>query len=77
MDYFNYEKLVVFCILYSNAPLETKITHLFSLISTDVPSHNGYSTSMIVNRPEDPTIHRIFAYMAIITCLITTEVLRG
>jgi hypothetical protein len=34
-------------------------------------------TSFIVNDPQDPTINRIFAYMAIISCLITTEVVRS
>jgi hypothetical protein len=51
---------------------------LFDLIAIDSPSQMpGHATQMIVNQPEDPTIHRVFAYMAIITCLITTEILRG
>ena len=33
-------------------------------------------TYFIVNDPDDSTIHRIFAYMVIISCLITTEFLR-
>lgn len=49
---------------------------MFDLIASEVPAHAGY-TQMIVNNNADPTIHRIFAYMAIITCLITTEMLRG
>ena len=77
MDYFNLEKLIVFFILYSNAQLESKVGHLFELIASEVPAHAGYNTQMIINNNADPTIHRIFAYMAIITCLITTEVLRG
>jgi hypothetical protein len=78
MEYFDLEKLIVFFLLYTNAPIEQKITQLFDLIAIDSPSHMpGHATQMIVNLPEDPTIHRIFAYMAIITCLITTEILRG
>lgn len=40
-DYFEWEKLVVFFILYSNASKEQKSLQLFDLISEDVPGAIG------------------------------------
>jgi uncharacterized membrane protein len=77
MKSFDLEKLTVFFIMYSSAPVQMKSSQLFNLLAEDVPQAIGGCTQMIVNRPEEPKIHRIFAYMAIITCLITIEVLRG
>jgi hypothetical protein len=77
LDYFDLEKLTVFFILYSSATSEDRSTALFYLFAEEVPTKLGVYTQMIVNRPDEQCFNRVFAYMAIITCLITTEVLRG
>lgn len=47
------------------------------MIAEDVPCLVGQTTQYIVNNQTNDTIIRIFAYLAVLTCLITIEIVRG
>lgn len=77
MEYFDLEKLTVFFVMYSSAPKEQKVKQLFDLISIKVQTSLSDQHFRVISPKDEHTIHRIFAYMAICTCLIPIEILRG
>lgn len=67
-DWYDFDKLVLFCILYCEADLQIKANCLFYLLSEP-------ETDTI--HPKGPRVKRILAYLTIITCVITAEILRS
>jgi len=70
MSSFDYEKVAVFFILYSNSPQQEKIGELFQLMATDLKEGKGIFR--IVN-DDSGKLDRIFSIMIYLTCRMSIE----
>lgn len=71
-EYFDFEKLATYLILYSNSDPKEKIIELFELLSTACMDEKGRRLQRILN-DKSGKIERIFGYMVYLTCRVPIE----
>jgi hypothetical protein len=70
MDYFDFEKVALFFILYSSAPQDEKTTELFQVLAVEVTDQTG--VHRIVN-DKSGKCERIFSYIVYLVCRLAIE----
>lgn len=64
LDYYEFEKVVVFCILYGNADLHVKAQYLFEVMATVKIAKVEYNSAKVA---------RVILHVTIISCIIMAE----
>ena len=73
-EFFDYEKVAVYFILYSSASPEEKICELYYLLAIEMKKEvNEPRVLRIQNDPKSGKLSRIFGYMIYLACQIAIE----
>lgn len=72
MESFDFEKVALFFILYSNALQEEKTAELFQVLATEVTDKKGARQSRIIN-DNSGKCERIFGHILYLTCRLAIE----